>query len=460
MDREAQLISVALVRYADSCPPTLHPDCPYAREVDGARRCESQCRDEVVRLSKPGHSGGTILAGPLFDARQCLLSERSTVPEANWHTSSLLQRLRSALLYPPRDRHGDQFLVREIDATNALAYLGQRGFDMDWIVRFGLAQDLPTRLALWVIGWSADSDVGGQRPDWMAPWLEAFERHVGETNGGDIGQLLAAAHQSGFIEWINRWLQQAPLGSIVAWTLVETLDDNTLPDDGQARWMMDRFTETYLRDWSKSSLRHEYRYLRGIQEAPVAVTEMMRRQLSEVQVDRELARRAVESAPSRLEAVKGQAIALLDEGRRREAAALFDAARILEPQDAEAHHNYGFCSTPDDPDGALRALIRAEELGIPTKALNSLNQAVALRLLGRKADALEAAERAHGQNGGRSEPAWLWTNLDSEGEPTVEHVDLPIYLCRLGCELAEELGDRTTSDVWLARLEGAGGATS
>jgi hypothetical protein len=106
-----------------------------------------------VRLSKPGHAGGTTFAGPLFDARQCLLSESTVVPDANWHTSSLLQRLRTALLYPPRSQHGEYFLVREIDATNALGYLGQRGFDSEWIVRSGLAQDLPTRLALWVIGW-------------------------------------------------------------------------------------------------------------------------------------------------------------------------------------------------------------------------------------------------------------------------------------------------------------------
>lgn len=459
MDQEAQLISVALVRYADSCPPTLHPDCPYAQESDGHRTCHSECRDEVIRLSKPGHSGGGILSGPLFDARQCLLSERSAVPEVSWHTSSLLQRLRSALLYPPRDHNGDQFLVREIDATNALAYLGQRGFDIDWIVRFGLALDLPTRLALWVIDWFVDHGRGAEPPDWLARWVEGFERHVEDTDGLGIGRLLAAAHQSGFIHWIERWLHQAPIQDVVAWTPIDTVGDNTVSDDGQARWMMDRFTETYLRDWSKSSLHHEYRYLRGLQDAPIAVTEMRRRQLSEADVDRELARRAVEHTHSRLEAVTSQAIALLDEGRRREAAALFDAARILEPQDAEAHHNYGFCSTPDDPDSALRALIRAEELGIRTVALNLLNQAVVLRLLGRPMDALGAAERAHDHSGGRSERALLWTNLASEDEPTVERVDLLVYVRRFGCELAEELGDQGRSTLWRERLSESDGLT-
>ncbi|NED99293.1 hypothetical protein [Phytoactinopolyspora halotolerans] len=459
MDQEAQLISVALVRYADSCPPTLHPDCPYVEESEGNRTCRSQCRDEVVRLSKPGHTGGTILAGPLFDARQYLLSESTAVPDANWHTSSLLLRLRSALLSPPRSHRGEYFLVREIDATNALAYLGQRGFDSEWIVRFGLAQELPTMLALWVIGWYSELGQTEQRPQWVAPWLDAFENRVGECDSTDIGQLLAAAHRSGFIEWVRRWLQQAPLHDVVAWTPMDDSTDGTDPDDGQARWMIDRFTETYLRDWVETSLHHEYHYLRGRQDPPTTIAEMMRRQLTKSDVDRELARRSVEGSRSRLAEVRSQAIGLLSEGRRREAAALFDAARILEPQDAEAHNNYGFCLTPDDPETALRALVRAEELGVAAKALNLLNQSIALRLLGRPADALAAAERALDQTGGRSEPAWLWDNLIASDEPTIENVDLVTYIRRLGRDLAEELGEEEQMDLWRQRLSVLDGPT-
>jgi hypothetical protein len=404
-----------------------------------------------VRLLKPGHTRGTILAGPLFDAGQCLLSESTAVPDANWHTSSLLQRLRSALLHPPRSQHGEYFLVRDIDATNALAYLGHRGFDGERIVRFGLAQHLPTMLALWVIGWY--SELGEEsRPPWIAPWLDAFERHIGECDSTDIGQLLAAAHRGGYIEWIKRWLQQAPLHDVVAWRSMESVADGNDSDDGQARWMVDRFTETYLRDWAEASLHHEYHYLRGSQDPPIVIAEMMRRQLTKSDVDRELARRAVEGSRSRLAEVKDQAISLLSGGRRREAAALFDAARILEPQDAEAHNNYGFCLTPDDPETALRALVRAEELGITTKALNLCNQALALRLLGRPADGLTTAERAHAQTGGRSEPAWLWVDLTASDEPAIEHVDLLTYIRRLGLDLAGELGEEAQIDLWRNRL--------
>lgn len=459
MDQEAQLISVALVRYADSCPPTLHPDCPYVEESDGKRTCQTQCRDEVVRLAKPGHTGGTILAGPLFDARQCLLSESTMVPDANWHTSSLLQRLRSALLHPPRSEQGEYFLVREIDATNALAYLGHRGFDCEGIVRFGLAEHLPTMLALWVINCYSELRETERRPEWIAPWLDAFEKHIGGCDRTDIGELLAAAHRGGYIAWIKRWLQQAPLHDVVAWTPMEAIPDGNDSDDGQARWMIDRFTETYLREWADASLHHEYHYLRGSQDPPIAVAEMMRRQLTKSDVDRELARRAVEGSRSRLAEVKGQAISLLSGGRRREAAALFDAARILEPQDAEAHNNYGFCLTPDDPKTALRALVRAEELGISTKALNLFNQALALRLLGRPADALAATERAHAQTGGRSEPAWLWGDLTASEEPTIEPVDLLTYIGRLGLSLAEELGEAEQMDLWRSRLSDREGLT-
>ncbi|MGB7962628.1 MAG: hypothetical protein WCF12_06665 [Propionicimonas sp.] len=348
--------------------------------------------------------------------------------------------------------------MREIDATNALAYLGQRGFDSEWIVRFGLAQEIPTMLALWVIGWYSETSGTELRPHWVAPWLDAFEKHMGECDGGaDIGQLLAAAHQTGYLEWIKRWLQQAPLRDIVSWTPTESITAGNDSDDGQARWMIDRFTETYLRDWAETSLHHEYQYLRGRQDPPVSVGEMMRRQLTKSDVDRELARRAVEGSRSRLAEVKSQAIGLLSAGRRREAAALFDAARILEPQDAEAHNNYGFCTTPDDPEVALGALVRAEELGITTKPLNLLNQSIALRLLGRVADALTTAERAHDQLGGRSEPAWLWGNLGSSDEPNIEYFDLRTYICRLGLDLAEEVGEEEQQDLWQNRLAGLDG---
>jgi hypothetical protein len=199
--------------------------------------------------------------------------------------------------------------------------------------------------------------------------------------------------------------------------------------------------------------------MRGRQDPPIAVAEMMRRQVTKSDVDRELARRAVEGSPSRLAEVKSQAIGLLSEGRRREAAALFDAARILEPQDAEAHNNYGFCLTPDDPETALRALLRAEELGMTAKALNLLNQSIALRLLRRPADALTAAERAHDETRGRSEPAWLWGDLTASDEPTIEKADLLIYIRRLGRDLAEELGEDEQMDLWRDRLSEPDGST-
>lgn len=406
-----------------------------------------------MRLYKPGHSGrGSILAGPLFDARQCLLSESTAVPDANWHTSSLLQRLRSALMHPPRSRRGEPLLVREIDATNSLAFLGQRGFDTDRIVRFGLSRELPTRVALWVIDWRSRLDQDDQPPTWLTPWLEALERRLGDEDSSDIGQLLAAAQKGGFIDWIERWLQQTSLENVVSWTATDHVMDGRDSDDGQARWMIDRFAETYLRDWAETSLQHEYRYLRGKLPAPVAVDEMLRRHLSMAEVDRELARRAVESSRSRLDEISRQAIALLGEGRRPEAAALFDAARILEPQDAEAHNNYGFCLTPDDPAAALRALARAEELDTSSKALNLLNQSVALRLLGRSTEALDCAERAHAEAEGSGDAAWLWINPASADGASIENLDLLPYIRRLGQELAEGLGDDEQLRQWRTRL--------
>ena len=456
MNRETELLSVAMVRYADSCPPTLHIDCPFAEEADGGRTCKQQCRDEIVRLSKPGHSGVSIFAGPLFDARQFLLSESTKVPDANWHTSSLIQRLHSALLHPPRNANGEHLLKREIDITNSLAYLGHRGFDPSRLVRFGLEHVLPTMVTLWVIDNHVRRATYERDVTPAGAWLGVFDRHAGEVTGNNTGQLLAAAQRSGFLGWVQRWLQQAPLESVVSWNPMEAVSEEPITDDGRARWMVDRFKETYLSNWSDASLHHEYLYLRGMREAPVPVVEMIRRSVTKTEVSQEIARRTVKGEGSRLAEVTTQSLTLLGEGRRREAAALFDAARILDPQDSLAHNNYGFCLTPDDPAEALRALGRAEELDSGPGAVNLINQAVALGRMDRRVDALDAANRAHVEAASRSEVAWLWKDLDSS-DPIICEVDVLTYVCEFALDIASQVGDEGQVEQWRSRLQAAVG---
>lgn len=294
---EAGILAVALTRYADACPPTLHPDCPFAVTEPSGRTCQKECRDEVIRLQRPGHSSLTVFSGPLFDARQTLLTEKGHVPEAAWHTASLILRLDEALRFPPRGSDGTYFLLREIDITNALAYLAQRGIDPDWLVRFGLGQFLPLRIVIWV----GDQYLNGRddEDDFTDGWLGVAGSFMqqGESFDG-LGPWLAAAQATGFRAYIEKWVKQAPLEDIWAWRPSSIDSDLVVADDNKAGWVVDRFRRTYLSEWAEASLHHEYRYLQGRAEAPIPISEMKRREVPSTSLSVEMADRATKASRS------------------------------------------------------------------------------------------------------------------------------------------------------------------
>lgn len=451
---ESEILAVALTRYADACPPTLHPDCPFAVTGAAGRTCHQECRDEVVRLQRPAHTGISAFSSMLFDAGQTLLSEDGLVPNAGWHTTSLVLRLEQALNHPPIGPDGEYLLRRDIDATNSMAYLGQRGIDPEWLVRFGLGPLLTFRIVVWVGSHYLNREDG---PDPTGGWLAAAESFVGvgaEFDG--LGPWLAKAHQSGFREHVDRWVKQAPFEDLWMWRPAPVDQDLTVADDGQAAWVMDRFRLTYLSDWAEASLHHEYRYQRGDDESPIPAMEMKRRDVPFTNLTAEIAARAVGDKGRHSADVTWQALQFLEEGRRREAAALFDATRIIDPADANAHNNYGFCITPDEPSEALMALRRAAELeGVDD--VNRINQAVALRLLNRLDDALAAAERAYAHRASLGISAWLWERPDDPDQAKVINVDPASYLIDLGFAIAKQMDDAESQALWHSRsTDGSG----
>lgn len=458
MDRATALAAVALARYADACPSTLHSDCAFAEELPAGRSCERQCRLELQRIIRPG-SASTVSAALAFDARQLALSETSLVPEADWHTSSLVQRMRSALLHPPRSADGHRYIVRDIDATSAIAYLFQRGIDAERLVRYGLGRSLPVMLTLWII--TERSEPGSSH----APrgWLDYFNANVSIGATEPPGQQLAAAEAHGFLAVVERWLISAPLEHIVSWHFdgIETLAASVDAEErNHATWILDRLGLTYLSDWAPSSLSLEYRYLRGSLEPRVPGREMRLREIPAADVAREIAERHVSGTGQRMSEVTTQAVRLLRDGRRGEAVALFDAARILAPEDADALNNYGFCLTVDDPAAALSALRRAADLEAVPTPLNRINQAVALSLLGDLPGALDLAERAFGMSDSMLPRVWLWNEPDSRETSAICDCDPMEYLCDFAMRLATEVEDGELVSRWKQRIEGrADGAT-
>ncbi len=241
------------------------------------------------------------------------------------------------------------------------------------------------------------------------------------------------------------WALTATFDDLIAWkaparplldVAPPALVDNA-DEDGQ--WIVERFTRTYLEEWSDSSLRKEWLYLHGQHEPPCLPLEMTVRQvgaseLSPVMADRFVAGR-VRSHPQLARRLVEPAIHFLKDGRRIEAAALFEAAVRREPDSSDALNNLGFCLLPDDPSRSVEYLTRASTSGRGDTELIDTNRILALAAVGRLTSAVDLAA-AHCQrypDGATRSLTWLW-DIDSiltDDEPAlIECRDLTAYVNR------------------------------
>jgi len=144
------------------------------------------------------------------------------------------------------------------------------------------------------------------------------------------------------------------------------------------------------------------------------------------------------------------AIEFLDAGRRAEAAALFEAAKRVNPQDPEVINNYGFCILPDRPDEGLREIKSAGDLGYPHRAITLANRMYGLLRVGRLTSALEAAERFLIEGQGY-EAAYLWDWQRAPENPAAFWIPIRRYITQLGLHIAELTGDETQVKIWVER---------
>jgi tetratricopeptide (TPR) repeat protein len=164
-----------------------------------------------------------------------------------------------------------------------------------------------------------------------------------------------------------------------------------------------------------------------------------------------LADRAIVSGdmidPAMMQSFTEQALALLRDGQRTAAAALFNAARMLKPKDPDAKNNYAFCILIDKPEEAKGLLMDVLERSPRTDpAVTWCNLALAESLLGRTDASLKACEQAY-ENGSQSE-AYLWARHNEDW--VVESTDPRAWAIHLGAELERSI--KASSDIWAKRL--------
>lgn len=461
---ESELKIVSLVRYVDSCEPARrHSDCPFAVERQGQLTCHEECRGVITSLLRRGH-GSPEPGFQTFDARQLRLSEAAGAPDILWHTSSLLQIVVTLVRTHPLRRDGSLHLRRLIDVTSALGALGCRGLDPDHLVRRGAAKTVKLGLAGWLERLQRSDDP---RSNWeyVDRWRAIFEEGV--AGQASPSAYFRAALNGPIAQRLDAWLESAPLEDLLMWKPPHSHPEPPLNgpvNDAELwTWIVERFTQTYLDRWSLTSLKREYTFVQGSWRPDFATEILAERAVTREEVATALADRALVSDdvidPSTMSSFTDQALALLEDGQRNAAAALFDAARTLKPADMVAQNNYAFCILVDKPDQARSLFKDALARGVlyPAVTLQAVtlhavtlgNLALAESLLRHTEAALEACDQAY-EAADDGKAAYLWRR--GEEDWGVSYTKIRPWAVRLGVELEQSEG--ATGGIWAERLKG------
>ena len=479
---EREIFLNALGAYRDACqPPELTPGCPFFTWTANGPACGEQCTDLLAQHGREATQdrfdlgGGIVLIkqGPRrrprhgpgaadrpFDARQIYLSDENR-PHADRRTVALIVELENLLDIPPA--HWDDPGERSYDIQAVREQLQARGFDVDSLIRCGVGALLPMSITAYVLLPMMKADVQ-LRPiidamppsltqvddDWQKFFDEAYMADIGRATEDRHAKLHYALH--GFLDRLRNWLVCADINDIVMWRTpscdtVGEFEEEEKAEIKESRrkamWLYERFTKLYPGDWSISSLHLEWLYLHGRIPAPCSSAAMAERRMDSSDIAAAIAeettdrwRRVDSERDSRAADFVSVAAGHLRDGNPELAAAIFEALTYVNPNDAEALNNYGFCLLAIDHHAALRALRKANAIYRGANLVTVANVVLALHLVGDDEDAYAMAI-AESTRSLPSDLALLWQIdgddklalsadwIDARGYLTglVEHID-------------------------------------
>ena len=230
----------------------------------------------------------------------------------------------------------------------------------------------------------AISPASDQADDWSALADERLGPVGPDSSVEELGQAFGALFGP-----IISWAQTATAEDLFDWVppdepLRDDLSSAAVAEpDEDGLWIVERFTRTYVEEWSLATLRKEWLYLHGQHHSPCNPLDMSVREVPETKLAMVMADRLATDTPPRPQLAHllvEPAVNFLNEGRRLEAAALFEAAVRREPHSPEALNNLGFCLLPDDPRLALEYLNKAVATGKGDIQLINVNRFARLGL--------------------------------------------------------------------------------
>ncbi len=249
--------------------------------------------------------------GVAYDASQIEM-RYSGEPSHVWHPAALLRVLADGCAASPFQRsvRFSSRLERRVFVSAAAARLGERGFDVDELIRcvfrtmyVGEFLRLGIRLVFDSVSARTVNAPEDLRP--LAAWLsERIEvPDHGESFTTYFGRTVRTTEVNELGRRVAGWISQAELLDLLAWRLPETGSWGQMPvgDVGskvcQSQWMADRFLLTFVEDWHTASLHEEFRWNAGDAEPRIPSEMMGLRAVPQDRLNAEIARRAVEGDP-------------------------------------------------------------------------------------------------------------------------------------------------------------------
>lgn len=322
----------------------------------------------AAHLRRPRARRGLTAPTKPFDARELYLEDQKHASLGSWRPASLVTSVLSQLSVPPPP-DPDEAAQRHRCVKATLAELERRGIDSERLVYDGLVPNVAATVvataAMPLVLGTAGVDLSGLEdvadalpspPGWVAlllggertpaQWLAYAKEQGPDWAAEQFGKILVSVPR------VGNWLSSLDIDALVDWRPPSTVEfgavasDRPQPSFPVSRWLVDRFTVTYLTQWAKSSLRCEWKYLHGQQMAPCLPEAMRTRHVSEgelaaVMADRMAGDDTSDDASGTLpmSAFKSTALDHLRAGRRWAATAVCDAFRRAVPSNAEAHNN-------------------------------------------------------------------------------------------------------------------------